>query len=235
MLNFIKNLFAGVMGMAPCWVITVMFIITWQSPMTIDDGRWVKLGVGIMVLEFILVHSGMFFAALSQRWETAGSPIRRIHRYGMMILLVGFYSLFAVGFSFAFNTWNLFWIFFWVTISRFLAVIFDSENGLRQMIYRSIISVVLYLFSVFLSVMVRIPRAGLTEEVLDKVYPGRGSGEWEKDPQQALLAGMVYFGILGLWELFAPFLLHRKKRQDQKLEDTRQGERMESRESETNN
>jgi len=222
--NLVKNLFAGIMGAAPCWVMTVLFIITWLKPMTFEEGRWVKLGVGIMVLEFILVHSGVFFAVFSQRWEKSERPIGRMQRYGIILLLLCFYTLFAVAFSFAFNTWTLFWIFLWVTASRLLTPIFNPEEGSRLMLYRSFISVVLYIFSAFLSVLVIIPRAGLTGQVLDRVYPDRGSGIWEQDPQQALLAGMVYFGILGLWELAAPFLADKHKPRNQKPEDPPQGE-----------
>ncbi|MFC1844795.1 hypothetical protein ACFLZ5_08405 [Thermodesulfobacteriota bacterium] len=217
----IKNLFTGVMGAAPCWVLAVLFVMTWQTPMAIDEGRWVKLGVGIMALEFILVHSGGFFAAFSQWKVKAGRPTRLSHKIGLMLGLVFFYTIFAVCFSLVFNNWTLFWIFFWVTTSRFLAMFFDTKDGPRIMIRRSAVSVFLYVSSAFLSIFIRLPRAGLTEEVLNNVYPGRGSGEWERDPQQALLAGMVYFGFLGLWELVAPFLAHRKKRQNRELEETR--------------
>ncbi|MFC1845112.1 hypothetical protein ACFLZ5_10035 [Thermodesulfobacteriota bacterium] len=221
MLKFSQNLFSGVMGAAPCWVLVVLFVMTWQTPMAVDEGRWVKLGVGIMLLEFILVHSGGFFAAFSQKKDKAGRPIRLSHRVGFMLGLLCFYTIFAVCFSLEFNSWTLFWIFCWVTVSRFLAMFFDAEDGAHIMMQRSGVSALLYISSAFLSIFIRLPRAGLTEEVLNKIYPGRGGGEWERDPQQALLAGMVYFGFLGLWELLAPFLAHRKNLQNQTQEDTR--------------
>ena len=199
------------MGAAPCWALVVLFVLTWQTPMAIDKGRWVKLGVGIMVLEFILVHSGGFFAAFSQRkYQKADIPVRLIHRIGLMFGLGCFYTIFAVCFSLVFDNWTLFWIFCWVTASRFLTIFFYPEDGPRMMLYRSGVSAMLYISSAFLSIFIRLPRAGLTEEILNNVYPGRGSGEWESEPQQALLAGMLYFGFLGLWELVSPFLIHRK-------------------------
>ena len=60
MLTFTKNLLIAFMGAAPCWCMAMLFFRTWQTPMAIDGGRWVKLAVGIMCLEFILVHSGAF-------------------------------------------------------------------------------------------------------------------------------------------------------------------------------
>ena len=212
MLKFILNAFFAVMGAGPCLLFAVLFFRVWQTPMAIDDGGWVKLGVGIMVLEFILVHSGGVFGALAERKDDDGMPRGLRGRVLMMLALVCFYTVFAVTFSVVFDNWSLFWIFCWVTVSRLLTMILDARYGSRIMTARTKISALLYLCCMFLSCVVRIPRGGLTREVLDAVYPTRGDGIWETDPQQALLAGMVYFGLLGLWELTAPFLARRKKR-----------------------
>lgn len=222
MLKIVKHLVAGVMGAAPCWVMAILFFRVWQTPMVIDEGRWVKLAVGIMVLEFILVHSGGFFGALSQRTDKTGRQITLSHRIALMVGLVCVYLIFAASFSVAFKSWYLFGVFCWVTASRLLSMFLDTKHDSNTMMARSGVSVMLYVSAAFLSIFVRIPRAGLTPEVLNAVYPGRGSGEWEQNPQQALLAGMFYFGLLGLWELCAPFRAEKRKGQNPMLEDTRQ-------------
>ncbi len=208
----ILNVFFGVMGAAPCVVFAVLFFRIWQTPMAIDEGRWVKLAVGIMALEFILVHSGGLLGGLARRKDVKGLPTDLRRRILIMLALVCGYTAFVVAFSVAFDNWSLFWIFCWVTVSRLLTMIQDARYGSRMMTDRTLISVLLYLFCALLSAVVRIPRGGLTPEVLDAVYPSRGEGIWEQDPQQALLAGMVYFALLGLWEFTAPFLADRKKR-----------------------
>jgi hypothetical protein len=86
MLTLTKNLLFAVMEAVPCWCMAMLFFKTWQTPMAIDDGRWVKLAVGIMILEFILVHSGAFLGAFSQRTDITinGRPIKEPHRFPLL-------------------------------------------------------------------------------------------------------------------------------------------------------
>lgn len=198
-------MFAGAMGAAPCWYIAILFIVVWQAPMVVDEGRWVKLAVGIMVLEFILVHSGVFFEAFSGELSKTGKPLTQARRVLMMASLVSFHLIFAVVISFVFKSWMLLSMFCWVTGSRLLSGFVFMKDHANAAMIRSCVSVLLYLSAVFLSVFVSIPPGGISADVLDKVYPGRGSGIWEQNPQQALLAGVYYFGLLGAWELVAPF------------------------------
>lgn len=200
-MHLLRTLFFATVAVVPLWMLVYLLYRTWQAPMAVDGGKWVKLGVGIMVLEFILVHSGAFFSAFSQKNQ---QPNAEQFTVKLLFGLLAFYLLFAVTFSVAFSSWMLFWTFCAVTVSRVLSL-FSTPAAARQMIARSVVSAVLYLMCVFLSVFVMFPRAGLTREVLDRVYPDRGSGVWERDPQQALVAGMIYFGLLGLWELRQAF------------------------------
>jgi hypothetical protein len=39
-----------------CWVMSGLFVTAWWWPRRLEEGAWVKLGVGILVLEFILIH-----------------------------------------------------------------------------------------------------------------------------------------------------------------------------------
>ena len=45
---------------ASCWIMAAMFVTAWWWPLDLENGRWVKLGVGVLMLEFILIHSGAF-------------------------------------------------------------------------------------------------------------------------------------------------------------------------------
>ena len=47
-----------------------------------------------------------------------------------------------------------------------------------------------------------LPELGVTREVVDAVYPDRGSGEWEDKPHIAIAAGVLYFSMLGVAEFF---------------------------------
>lgn len=55
-----------------CGVMAGMFIIAWWWPRELDHGRWARLGVGLLALEFILIHSGAFlnyFMTQKAGWE----------------------------------------------------------------------------------------------------------------------------------------------------------------------
>jgi hypothetical protein len=42
---------------------------------------------------------------------------------------------------------------------------------------------------------------GITGTVLDEVYPDRGGGLWEKEPERAIEVAALYFLIIGLAEI----------------------------------
>ena len=52
-------------GAVSCWKLAFTLYQTWQTPLAIENGRWVSLGVGIMVMEFIMVHSGVMIPAVA--------------------------------------------------------------------------------------------------------------------------------------------------------------------------
>ena len=101
----------------PCFILAGTLAITWIDPLRVDAGSWVKFGVAIMVLEFILVHSGgMMASMLSDKDEQAN--------WNQLKLLTGatlFYAIFVAAMAFSFNSWTLFYIFTAVMISRWIS------------------------------------------------------------------------------------------------------------------
>lgn len=171
----------------------ITLLRAWLAPMSVEDGKWVHLGVGIMALEFILVHSGVMLPAM------ASSKLG--NRTFIIIVVSLLYVLFAVTFALGFKSLMLLGIFTGIMIPRWIGIFTDSDNAKQQQIIRSRNSVMLYLGAVFLSVFVHFPAGGLTQEILDRVYPHRGHGLWERSPQQALVAGAIYFIAIGIVEM----------------------------------
>lgn len=171
---------------------------TWIDPMSIDNGRWVRFGVGIMVLEFVLVHSGAMMASI-ERTESTWQNIK------IGASAFGFYSLFAGGMALAFQSWTLFFIYSMVMLSRWVTLLTRPESAKKEAQRRSGIAVMFYLLAVFLSVLVPWPELGVTYSVINEVYPDRGGGEWERNPETALAAGVVYFTAIGFSELVTGF------------------------------
>jgi hypothetical protein len=66
---------------------------------------------------------------------------------------------------------------------------------------RSGIGVLLYLLVASGAVFLPIPEPGITGTVLDEVYPDRGGGLWEKEPERAIEVAALYFLIIGLAEI----------------------------------
>ena len=54
----------GIIVAIPCFALASTLMLTWIDPMSVDEGRWVRFGVGIMVLEFVLVHSGAMLSSM---------------------------------------------------------------------------------------------------------------------------------------------------------------------------
>ena len=187
------RLIEGLVTALPCFLLAGTMMATWIDPMSIDGGRWVRFGVGIMVLEFILVHSGGFMSA-----QQAGTDWRTLRVFGAGF---AFYGLFAGAMALAFKSWMLFFIYTAVMVSRWITLLTRPGEASQEAKFRSGISVVFYLLAVFASVLIPWPELGVTSSVINDVYPDRGGGEWERHPETALAAGVIYFTLLGLTEL----------------------------------
>jgi hypothetical protein len=167
--------------------------------MSVDEGSWVRFGVGLMVLEFVLLHSGAFIGGIAATKADLKDKAR------LLGSLLFFYSLMVWGFSVSFDSTALAWIFAAVTIGRLITAITASAEGetaKNVMAARSGIGITLYLLAVFASVMLPIPEWGMTSAIVADVYPNRGGGVWEVNPERAIAAAAGYFLLLGIAELF---------------------------------
>ena len=62
--------------------------------------------------------------------------------------------------------------------------------------------ITLYLLVVFATVLIPIPEWGVSSAIVNDVYPQRGGGLWEQEPERAIAGGAVYFLLIGLLELY---------------------------------
>ncbi len=177
--------------------------------MSIDNGHWVRFGVGIMVLEFVLVHSGAFIASMSM--DSESSTMNKLKVFAGFFL---FYGLFAGAMAMAFQSWMLFLIYSTVMASRWIGVLTHPAEAREAAVKRSGLSVVYYLLATFLSIFIPWPNLGITGSVLREVYPDRGSGHWEVHPESALAAGIIYFTLLGITELYLAWQSQVKQSRD---------------------
>jgi len=177
-----------------CLYLAYALIGVWLEPMNWDNGHWVRFGVGLLLLEFLLLHSAAMFAAVAQ----SDKPPQAKRRH--MLLMSGMYLLMCLGFSLAMDSFTLLAILGTVTVSRVVTTLVgEQQTGMPK---RAAYGTVVYLLCVGLTVVTEFPQMGITKEVLDAVYPTRGGGLWERYPQNAIVGGALYFGIMGLLEIF---------------------------------
>lgn len=181
-----------------CWGTAWFFLMAWWRPLEYENGRWVKLGVGLMVLEFILVHSA---GVMHHLMDTRGGW-GKVRQVGGLTAL---YLLFGVGIALAFRSWWLLGTLALVLSGR-VSVVFSGVGDMGRAILqrRMVAGVLLYLGLMFATLILPVPRGGLTPGLVRSVWPDRGSGEWTERPEKALAMGAAYFLLLGLVELRPP-------------------------------
>ena len=188
----------SLVGAVACWKMAYTLYQTWQTPLAVENGRWVSLGVGIMVMEFILLHSGIMIPSLA-----ASEKLKYLGRKPVLIVSIC-YIVFGVTIAFVFKSTLLFWTFSGIMLPRWMKLFLEPDTPGEKQGLRSYESFFVYFMAVILFILVPFPRGGLTPAVLNQVYAGRGGGLWEQSPQQALVAGVVYFTLIGLLEVTSP-------------------------------
>ena len=173
---------------AGCWLAAGCFLVAWWWPRLLDEGRWVKFGIAVLLFEFLTIHATGIFAGLRQKHGAPRSAT----------WLVVMYVLIALAMAAALNSWVLLASFGVLLASRVRSLFRPDDRvtaaaGNRRMV----LSALLFLALAFASVFVPLPAGGLDPALLNEVWPHRGGGVWEQSPQQALAMGFVYFLVLG--------------------------------------
>lgn len=183
------------------------FLITWIWPYTFGEFAVHKFTF-LMLLEFLVVHSTGFFAAISSRDET---PLRR----GLMFAgLLALYLLFAAGFSASYGgPWPLM-AFAMLALPRAPSIILrpPDDDAQFMMMANWAAMTALYLFSIFFTLVYDIPPLGVTPEVIESQQFGIG-GAWPEQPYRVMAHGAIYFtGQAVLAVLFEGLAFRRAQR-----------------------
>lgn len=190
----------GLGAAAPDLVLAGTFLWCWIDPLAWRPTLVAELML-VMLVEFLVVHSGPFLGILVMGDDSGTS---RATRLKMLLGLGAVYLLFAGGMSAAFETWGPVLLFAWLIGAKLVAILLGrspehSERG-RQMAFWAL-SVVFYLGAVFATLFLPVPHFGVTHS--GAYYGIPGSGEWVSQPQIPIAAGLLYFSALGLSKLFA--------------------------------
>jgi hypothetical protein len=172
----------------------------WVDPGSSDDPvSWVRFGVALLLLEFVLLHSGVFVGA---GWSAAKTLFKRILVFAGLVV---FYGIFVVAFALGTSSRVVLEIYGFVMLGRFVSVIADARSGPEMFIARSVSGTLIYIPMVFASIFLPWPRLGISEELAAAARTGGSSGVWVDEPHRAIAAGAIYFLLMGLVELGVAF------------------------------
>jgi len=176
----------------PSLAMGLRLLHVWRRPLEIEDGSWVSLGVGVMVMEFILVHAGVALASVALSNENL------FDRVLITLGLVGFYGVFALAISAAFKSRMLLESFLWMIGGRLLALIIGiSAEEADLILAYSLLSMGVLMPIIFVSGFLPFPRLGITSELAQAHRLVGARGLWFDEPHRAIGAGAIYFLALG--------------------------------------
>lgn len=186
----------AVMGATPMLVATVTLIMVWAAPLKVEGGNWVRAGAVIMVVEFILLHSGAFMSLgpliLKKWWQRA-------------LYFTGFALVYFVG-LYLLARWvrspSFMMLVIGVLVSRLLSlVILSDKKAVILMLTRSSVGIFVFMFTVWI-IFLPLPRWGLSEEIALELIGRRGDMVSEH-PERMIAWGIVYFALMAAAEAMA--------------------------------
>jgi len=189
---------ASVLGAVPDFAIAGAALLTWVNPSLLGEEK-VAWFLGLMLLEFIVVHSSAFLGTV------AFGPGSRAGKLGKSVGLSLFYSVFAAGFAASMrDPWPLY-AFWGLTANRLLSLMLGAapahhEKEFAQMGWGA--SVVFYLLAAFVTVLLPLPALGIAREMLG-VVGENATGTWVRDPHRVVAFAFLYFGAQGVFGRFA--------------------------------
>jgi len=166
-----------------------LFLLTWISPYAIKETMVADL-VLVMLLEFFVVHSAGFMGITLYRAKT------RIRRTLETVGLGLFYSLMVGAFAWGEGVlWPL-WAFWGLVGNRLAGMLLEppgSDEGVGAAAGAWVIGTIAYLFAVFATIALPLPRLGITDAVIAAQGFSAG-GLWPEQPWVPLAAGVLHFG-----------------------------------------
>jgi len=168
-----------------------LFAWCWKNPLGWHAGLAAALGQ-IVLMEFLVVHSSIFFAGLVSKEPGGGSG-----KLGAALLLCLIYLPFAAGFAAANGSWWPLGAFAWLLLGR-VALVANSRGwsdfeGKRLRFYWAN-GAAFYILFCFAAVLLPVPAFGFAHTRV----PFKG---WAISPQEVMCWGFLYFSALAAMKL----------------------------------
>jgi len=154
----LQAIFAA-LGGVPLMLLTLTLLQVWIHPLSIDNGGWVRIATSLVLIEFLLLHSGAFMAV---------GPVLFAKFWCRLAWFTGFgivYAVALIGIAWWSKGDYVFWLLFGILISRLMIlVILPDKRGTILMLQRSVLGMLLLLLTAF-TLLLPAPQLGLTEEI----------------------------------------------------------------------
>ncbi|MFZ2169064.1 MAG: hypothetical protein WAW61_05440 [Methylococcaceae bacterium] len=190
------------MSSIPDFILAWVLLQIWLHPFK-NSSRGVQWALSLMLLEFIIIHSAGIMGGLIEQ------DIKRWKKIALLFFLCAVYSVFAYLFG-SLPALQGFWL---LCLNRAMPVITGkmlSEKAQKQAMSNYATSGVLFLLSLILSAIVRVPALGVTPEVIKKVG-FTGDAPWNREPYRIMAAGVMYYATFALFKVFPAIEIVRKK------------------------
>ena len=173
------------------------FLVLWLSPFAFGAAG-VRNAMLVMLVEFILMHAAAALGGIVFKEDvTRAQRLRAIAATSVIYLL--FVSVFAM----VFKAWWPFVAFGWLLIGKFMLA-FDpartSAQRRAKMVERWAITAAAYVIGVFITVVLPLPRLGISAEVVPQLGLS-GRGLWVEQPHTVIAFGVLYFGLLAWYSV----------------------------------
>ncbi len=180
----------------PCFLMAHRLWRVWRDPESVEGGRWVGYGITILVMEFVIIHSGAVMGGLAGSESTVVTVVS-------LAGLIAFYSLFAAAIAFGMKSPGLFTSFLVIMLGRVVTILWATGSEVSgYLLAQSLVSVGLYMFVAFLSLL-PLPAFGLANPKYARALRKDGaSGLWVEKPHRAIGAATIYFLLLGLAQVY---------------------------------
>lgn len=198
--NSFLRLFLALVGGGPLLVIAVVLVMIWVEPASVAGGDWLKLGAMMVMIEFLLLHSGAFMSVGPAVCKKTGQQVAWFFGFALL------YAVFFAGMASMIGQGYIAWLLTGVLLSRLLTlVILRDRRGTILMLQRSAVGMIILILTMFLP-LIPVPELGITEAIRYETF-GSVHDSLSEHPERFLAWGALYFLLTGMIETYVGWRL----------------------------
>ena len=194
-------------GGLPVLAIAMFLVMNWVDPMRMGGGEWLKLAAAMIMIEFLLLHSGAFMAVGPSVCRKLGQQIAWFFGFALL------YGLFFFGIALMVGGRYVIWLLVGVLVSRMLTLlILRDRRGIVLMLSRSAIGMLVLLLTMLVCA-IPWPELGIDEDIRYRVF-GQAKDMLTEHPERMIAWGASYYLVMSLVEFIVGWNLPDWKEED---------------------